>query len=248
MIDAHAPVDIIEEIDSTLLEARRRAERGELSPVWMMARRQSAARGRRGRGWVSIDGNLMLTYLSATTRPPNEIALLSFATGLAIAETFEAYGVNGVTLKWPNDVFVGGAKTAGILIDSGTIPGGTQWMALGFGVNIAGAPEAIDQLTTSLRQELPLDALTPTPDAVFDALRPRLERWTARLDAEGFEPLRRAWTTRAHGLGGEARVMQGDTALVGRLAGLSPRGELELDTAEGRKLISAGDVYFPNAA
>ena len=248
MIDAQAPVEIFEEIDSTILEARRRAERGEVSPVWIIARRQHAGRGRRGRAWVSYDGNLMATYLFATERAPNEIALLGFATGLAIAETLEAMGAANVALKWPNDVMIGAAKAAGILIDSGTLDAGRQWAALAFGLNISAAPEAIDQPTASLRDALPLDAITPSAEAVFAALRPRLEAWSARLDREGFEPLRRAWRARAYGIGAEARVMLGEAEVHGRVAGLSPRGELELDTSEGRRLIAAGDVYFSNAA
>ena len=93
-----------------------------------------------------------------------------------------------------------------------------------------------------------MDAITPTAEAFFAALRPRLEAWAARLAIEGFEPIRRAWMARALGLGVAARIMQGETMLEGRIAGLSPRGELELDTTEGRRLISAGDVYFSNAA
>ena len=60
MIDASAPVETFEEIDSTMLEARRRAERGELGPVWLVARRQTAGRGRRGRTWITKDDYLQL--------------------------------------------------------------------------------------------------------------------------------------------------------------------------------------------
>ncbi len=90
MIIAEAPVEVFDEIDSTILEARRRAEAGGLAPVWIIARRQSAGRGRRGRVWASLEGNLLATYLGTTRRPPAEIALLGFATGLAIAETIDA--------------------------------------------------------------------------------------------------------------------------------------------------------------
>jgi BirA family biotin operon repressor/biotin-[acetyl-CoA-carboxylase] ligase len=248
MIDAQAPVETFDEIDSTILEARRRAERGELGPVWLIARRQTAGRGRRGRAWVSPDGNLFATYLFATTRPPAEIALLGFATGVAIAETIEAIiGSGRVTLKWPNDVFIDGAKAAGIMLDSGALASGL-WAALGFGVNLASAPEALDQPTASLRAVLPPDALAPAPLAFLTQLRPRLEHWAQHTRADGFEPLRRAWLSRAHGLGVQVRVVQGEITVEGRVAGLSPRGELELDTATGRRLIAAGDVLLPNAA
>lgn len=249
MIDGRAPVEVFDETDSTMLEARRRAERGELGPAWLIAKRQTAGRGRRGRSWVTIDGNLLATYLFAPARPPAEIALLGFAAGLAIAETLESFGAKrAVTLKWPNDVLVGGAKVAGILIDSGAGLGGAPWAALAFGVNVAGAPEAIDQPTTSLRAELPAVADPPSALAFFEALRPRLEAWAARLASEGFEPLRQAWLARAHGLGQDARVHHGAESLGGTFAGLSPRGELELDTVAGRRLIAAGDVFFPSAA
>lgn len=244
MIDAHAPVQVFEEIDSTILEARRRAERGELSPVWLIAKRQTAGRGRRGRVWQSLEGNLSATLLFTTDRPPAEIALLGFAAGVAIAETFEEIvGPGHAKLKWPNDVFLDGAKAAGIMLDSGG-----AWVALAFGVNLAAAPEAVDQPTISLRALLPPDAPAPEPLEFFAQMRPKLERWSARILSEGFEPLRAAWLSRAHGLGRDVRVLQGDTALEGRIVGLSPRGELELETPAGRRLIAAGDVLLPSAA
>ncbi len=248
MIDANAPVEVFDEIDSTILEARRRAERGELGPVWLIAKVQTAGRGRRGRSWASLDGNLMATYLCATTQKPADIALLGFATGVAIAETMdEIVGPGRATLKWPNDVLLDGAKAAGILLDSGALAGGA-WAALAFGVNLAVAPENLDQKTTSLRAVLPPDALAPEPLAFLTKLRPRLEAWAARIEREGFEPLRRAWLSRAHGLGQHARVLQGEQTLEGRIAGLSARGELELDTEAGRRLVAAGDVLLPSAA
>ncbi|HEX8902627.1 biotin--[acetyl-CoA-carboxylase] ligase [Vitreimonas sp.] len=249
MIDGQAPVEIFDEIDSTILEARRRAERGEFGPVWLIAKRQTAGRGRRGRPWVSRDGNLLATYLFTTDRPPAEIALLGFATGVAIAETIDSIiGAGSATLKWPNDVFVDGAKAAGILLDSGALPGGGAWVALAFGVNLAAAPENLDQETISLRSILPPDAPAPEPLQFLAMLRPRLEAWSARTQSVGFEPLRQAWLQRAHGLGREARIVQGENVIEGRIAGISARGELELDTDTGRRLIAAGDVLLPKSA
>jgi BirA family transcriptional regulator, biotin operon repressor / biotin---[acetyl-CoA-carboxylase] ligase len=249
MIDGQAPIERFDEIDSTLLEARRRAERGEVGPVWLIAGRQTAGRGRRGRAWASLEGNLLATYLFATSRAPAHVALLGFAAGVAIAETIDDFiGLGRTSLKWPNDVMIDGAKAAGILLDSGSLGAGAAWAALAFGVNLAAAPQGLDQLTTSLRAVLPPDALSPDPIEFLTRVRPRLVAWAARIDAEGFEPLRAEWLRRAHGLGQSARVLQGDQSLEGRIAGLSPRGELELDTAAGRRLIAAGDIFFPSAA
>lgn len=249
MIDGQAPVEVFDEIDSTVLEARRRAERAEFGPVWLIAKRQTAGRGRRGRPWRSLDGNLLATLLFKTHQPPAQIALLGFAAGVAIAEAIdEVIGSGSATLKWPNDVFVDGAKAAGILLDSGAAAPGETWVALAFGVNLAAAPENIDQPTISLRAILPPDAPAPDPLEFLSRLRPKLEAWAARIERDGFEPLRQAWLRRAHGLGQVARVVQGETTLEGRIAGLSARGELELQTDEGRRLIAAGDVFLASNA
>ncbi|HWA00862.1 MAG TPA: biotin--[acetyl-CoA-carboxylase] ligase [Caulobacterales bacterium] len=244
MIVAEAPVEVFDEIDSTMVEARRRAERAEFGPVWLIARRQTAGRGRRGRSWTSIEGNLLATYLGASERAPAEIAHLGFVTSLAIAESIDAYvGPNHASLKWPNDVLLDGAKASGLMLDSGAA-GSRTWFALGFGVNLAAAPEALDQPTSSLRAVLPPDALAPAPLEFLSQLRPRLTLWADRIGREGFEPLRRAWLARAHGLGEAARVATGAATLEGRIVGLSPRGELELETADGVKLIAAGDIFL----
>jgi len=248
MIDASAPVEVFDAIDSTILEARRRADRGEVSPVWLIAKVQTAGRGRRGRTWASLDGNLMATCLFATNEPPARIALLGFATGVAIAEALdEIIGGGRAVLKWPNDVLIDGAKAAGILLDSGALGAGRSWVALAFGVNLAVAPEGLDQAATSVRAILPPDALAPAPLEFLARVRPKLDAWCARLEREGFELLRQAWLARAYGLGEPARVMQGEQAIEGRIAGLSPRGELELDTEAGLRLIAAGDVLLPSA-
>jgi len=174
--------------------------------------------------------------------------LLGFATGVALAESIEAIiGPARATLKWPNDVFIDGMKASGIMLDSGPY-GAETWVALAFGVNLAAAPEGLDQPTISLRTVLPPDAPAPQPLAFLAQLRPRLESWAQRIESDGFEPLRAAWLARAHGMGQAARVRQGEQTLEGRIVGLSPRGELELETNEGRRLIAAGDVFLSSAA
>ena len=186
--------------------------------------------------------------LFSTHEPPQRIALLGFATGVAVAETIDAMlGAGHAALKWPNDVLINDAKVCGIMLDSGATANGA-WVALAFGVNLAAAPANIDQPAISLRDLLPPDAPAPDPLAFLSALRPKLEAWSARIVSEGFEPLRAAWLQRAYGIGREARVVQGEQILEGRISGLSRRGELELDTEAGRRLIAAGDVFLPKAA
>ena len=243
MIAADAPVEVFDEIDSTMLEARRRAERRAFGPVWIQALQQSAGRGRRGRAWVSVPGNLYVTYFAPATRAPTELALIGFAAGLALCDCIDAtLSAPRARLKWPNDVLIDGAKISGLMLDSGA-DAETNWFALGIGVNLATAPEGLDQKTTSIAALNAPVALAP----FFASLRERLAHWDEALLAQGFEPLRRAWLARAHGLGLPIRVMQGESAIDGRFAGLSSRGELELDTGHDVRLIAAGDVLLPSA-
>ncbi len=86
-----APVVVLDEIDSTNAEARRRAEAGETGPVWIVGLRQTAGRGRRGRAWETGDGNLAATLLFATDKPPAEAAQVSFVAALAVADLLGAY-------------------------------------------------------------------------------------------------------------------------------------------------------------
>jgi BirA family biotin operon repressor/biotin-[acetyl-CoA-carboxylase] ligase len=249
MLDPAAPLEIHDEIDSTNLEARRRAERGDAGPAWIMARAQTAGRGRRGRSWASAPGNLFVTYLGATTAAPAAIAQRGFAVGLAIAEMFDlALGepIGRVRLKWPNDVMIDGAKASGILLDSGPLDAGRRWAAIGFGVNLAAHPEGLDQPTASLAEAL--GAAPPSPEDAFALIRPRLEAWDRRLDREGFAPLRAAWLARAHGLGARVTAQIGAETIAGLATGLSESGELMIETERGVRYISAGDIHFPNSA
>jgi BirA family biotin operon repressor/biotin-[acetyl-CoA-carboxylase] ligase len=243
MIAANAPLQIFDEIDSTNAEARRRAERGDAGPIYLLARAQSAGRGRRGRVWQGLEGNLFLTYLGATSRPPPEIAMLGFAAGLALAEFCEALvGPDIVTLKWPNDLMLRGRKAAGLLLETGVMGDGRNWFAIGLGLNLAAAPET-DQPTIALTQFLPN---APAPEIAARDLAPRLAAWASVLETEGFATLRRAWMDRAYGLGAPAKVYLGSQILEGAMRGLSPEGALLLSMANGEmRTVAAGDIHFP---
>lgn len=248
MIDANAPRVVFDAIDSTNAEAARRAAAGDLGPCWLRATTQTAGRGRRGRAWSSSPGNLFLTYLGATHRAAGEAALLSFAAALAVADTVDrALGREAALLKWPNDVLIVGRKVSGILLESGALGDGRLWFAVGVGINVTSAPEAVRQAVAALSefaagQSLSADALEPV-------LRRRLSFWAGMLEREGFAPLRTAWLERAHGLGAPATARLGAEEVAGVARGLSADGALELELPDTRtRLISAGEVFFGSTA
>jgi BirA family biotin operon repressor/biotin-[acetyl-CoA-carboxylase] ligase len=143
------------ELSSTNDLATASAERGAHEGYVIVADMQTAGRGRHGRSWCSPPGAGL--YVSVVMRPlPHAVSLLTVAAGVAVAEGIRAATGLAPTLKWPNDVYVGPRKLAGILAEAGGIPGGAQHVVVGFGVNLlpAAYPREIAERATSLEAEL----------------------------------------------------------------------------------------------
>ncbi|MFP3944822.1 MAG: biotin--[acetyl-CoA-carboxylase] ligase [Alphaproteobacteria bacterium] len=241
---------VFEELDSTNAEARRRAEAGEPGPLWIRADRQTAGRGRRGRSWVSVPGNLMCTLMIRPGGTAGEAARLSFAASLAVREVLAGYIPDAdIRLKWPNDVILEGGKVAGILLESAAARGGSlDWLAVGFGVNLALAPEAPDQKVTALSLHLPPGVTTPLPDEALCLLACAFVRWYERAQLD-FETVRHAWLLHARGLGEQVRVKTAARTLFGCFESIDADGALVLVCPDGtRHTVSAGEVYFSGTA
>ena len=231
----------LDEVDSTNEEARRRTTAGEKGPLWIIARRQSAGRGRRGREWVSPPGNLTATLLLRPGRPAAQCAQLSFVAALAVSDML-AMQVPSVEfrLKWPNDVLAEGRKISGILLESET-GAGDLWVAIGIGVNLTAFPENAEWPAVSVAA---LGHAPPQPrDALLD-LAGAFAKWY-EVWRSGFAPVREAWLARASGLGSRIRVRLAREESEGVFLGLDDTGALELGLPGGvTRSISAGEVFF----
>ncbi|WP_300298999.1 biotin--[acetyl-CoA-carboxylase] ligase [Ferrovibrio sp.] len=236
-------------LDSTNEEIRRRAETGVAEGLAVLARQQTAGRGRRGRAWESPVGNL---YLSLLLRPqlggkpasPAQAATLSFLTVVALAEAVELAAPQlgpAITCKWPNDLLVGGAKIAGILLESRTRPDGNlDWVTVGIGVNLAHYPEQTPYPATALAAH----GVSVAPEDFAPWLLARYGYWYGRWQAGGFAPVREAWLKKAQGLGKPVVVRLPDRELHGRFAALDDSGALLLEMPDGRmQTVTAGDVF-----
>lgn len=244
------PVLNFDQIDSTNAEARRRAEAGEAGPLWITAARQTAGRGRRGRDWSTEPGNMAATLLTAVRKPPAEAAQTAFVASLAAAELCEAYvPASLVRIKWPNDVLIAGAKVSGILIESGALPDGRLWLAVGCGMNLAHAPHNTPYPATSLAAHLRDGVIEPpaAPEAM-GAFAAAFGRWMQIWEQGGFTPIVQAWTARAGGLGGLCVARLGAETVEGIAEGLDDDGALRLRLQSGDiRRITAGDVFFEAA-
>lgn len=235
---------VLDTVDSTNEEARRRAEAGETGPLWIMARQQTAGRGRRGRAWSGPSGNLAATCLMRPDGGPALAALHSFAACLAVSDLFEALAPGvPVAVKWPNDALLNGRKAAGVLLEGSGTGQGVAWLAVGIGVNLAShpGPEPEAWPATSILAET---GRAPDPEAALTLLAAAFARWSALLAREGFAPLRAAWLARAARLGQKVVARLPRETVEGIFTDLDDSGALVLSQGGRLRAIQAADVYF----
>jgi BirA family biotin operon repressor/biotin-[acetyl-CoA-carboxylase] ligase len=236
------PVRRYEELDSTNSEAARLARTGEAGPVWIVAERQTAGRGRRGRAWQGASSNLAATLLLTETSV--ETTQIAFIAALAVADMAAAFvDADLVKLKWPNDLLIAGAKAAGVLIEADSTPDGAAWLAIGVGANLAQAPVDTPYPATSFAAH----GAAPNREDALAALDAAFEKWLRLAGREGFEPLRAAWMARANGLGELCTVSMGGRSVTGVNEGLDVDGALLLRVGAAVQRITAGDVIFGGA-
>ncbi len=238
------PIKHYSVLGSTNDEAKRLALAGEQGPLWIHADRQTRGRGRRSRQWQSPPGNLAATGLYYWDGPLAQSAQLGFVAALAVIETASQWvqQPQALAIKWPNDILLGDAKLAGILLESGQSAHGGHWIAVGIGLNIEDAPKDLPYPATALRNHLHGAAQSPKSGEVLDEVIARFESWHARLQKEGFAPVRLGWLSRAYGLG---KPIKTSTGQVGVFEDLSAEGALLLRMNTGRSIeISAGEVFF----
>lgn len=246
------PIAELEEIDSTNLEALRRAARGERGPFWLLARCQTAGRGRSGRAWQMQSGNLAATLLITPGCTPDRLHQLSLLTGVAVHDAVRA-GLDeaadrlagSLRLKWPNDLMLGRSKLGGILIES-TIVGAQSVAAIGIGVNIAAAPSVEGRETIALAGA----GVSTTARALLAGIDAQMRRWLEIWQGgAGFDVVRKAWLERAHQPGEPIIVHVGREVLSGAFAGIDETGALLIDTVSGNenalRRLTFGDVSLP---
>jgi len=208
------------------------ADQNAVEGDWLVALQQDSGRGRQGREWVAETGNFfgstLVKLMPGDPAPPS----LSLAAGLALIEAVDAAVPDqALMLKWPNDLLLGHAKLAGILLERS----GDRVVA-GFGVNLATAPKLTDRDTAALNGVLPPQAFAPLLAGSFSRM---LSLWRS-ADAESFA---RAWLTRAHPIGTRLNVHGGEgSKIAGTFDGIESDGALRLRREGGIEVIRAGDV------
>ena len=224
-------------LDSTNAEAIRLAEAGERGPLWIVAARQTAGRGRRGRAWISHPGNLFATLLieAETSLAPQT----GFLAGISAADVIRScVAAERVKLKWPNDILIDGRKCAGILVERAS----AHAVAVGIGIDLVDAPAECDAVSL-----LSVCGRAPEPDAVLNGLANHMHAWLAIWRGKGFAPVREAWLNRAAGAGEVIRARLPERTIEGAFQTIDQDGALLVrDPCGTSHRVTAADVCYGN--
>jgi BirA family biotin operon repressor/biotin-[acetyl-CoA-carboxylase] ligase len=233
-----------ESVSSTNTVAHQLALEGAAEGTVVIAETQSKGRGRLGRTWESPPYRNL--YMSLILRPQVSVAhapQVGLIAGLAVAETAREWAVDA-TIKWPNDVVVGGRKAAGVLTEMEAENGCVRFVVLGVGVNLNSRPE---DFPPDLRDKA--IAMCSAADAPIDRvgfaarLLSQLEQRYGLFLREGFAAIRPLWEGLSCLTGRHVRIEGGGEQCAGVVIGLDADGALRVLRANGEETrVVAGDV------
>jgi BirA family biotin operon repressor/biotin-[acetyl-CoA-carboxylase] ligase len=231
-------------VQSTNIIASQLAEVKAPEGAIVVAERQTKGRGRLGRAWYSPEGAGI--YVSIIIYPDIEPALapgLSIMTAISLAETISAYKPKSVNIKWPNDCLINGRKAAGILTELSTDQGHINHVIVGAGINVnqhrRDFPPEIARSATSLRAELKKGVHR------VEFLRRFLfnfEKDYSLFKKSGLKRHRRKILAYSNLIGKKVSLDMSGDRISGKAVDIDDRGQLILDTPEGRRALIAGEV------
>jgi BirA family biotin operon repressor/biotin-[acetyl-CoA-carboxylase] ligase len=213
-----------------------------------LAEKQTAGRGRRGRGWVSpYAGSVYMSVSQVFQRGAISTEGLSLAVGVLVAEALAKLGVAGIQLKWPNDIYWQGKKLAGILLELVGDAAGECAVVVGLGLNVnlpSSAGDEIDQAWIDLQSIV--EAKIERNELVAELLNTLLPALSS-YEADGFESYLQRWAELDFLKGSQVSASTGDSAVVGVAKGVNKRGALVIETPLGSQIISGGEVSVRKA-
>jgi len=228
-----------DEVHSTMDLARERAEADAPEGTIVIAGRQMAGRGRRGRGWESSEGGL---WFSLLLRPPIELCqagCLSVLLAVAVAQALREHYALPVLIKWPNDLLLNSKKLGGILAELVSVGGRFDWLIVGIGINVNNPlPQGARIPPISLSEAL--GRLVPLEDCFAVVLKGIAQEYR-RFLGEGFESVQQRWPEFS-ALSDGVWIHKGERRFEARICGLSELGELIVERAGRIEELAAEEV------
>lgn len=228
-------INIFQTIDSTNTYARELAEKNSVSGLVILAEQQTGGRGRRGKSWVSpFAANIYLSIVWDFEQGAEALEGLSLAVGVAVRRALIAHGVQGVKLKWPNDIYVEQKKLGGILLEMIGDPAGHCSVVIGVGLNVSmpvSQASAIDQDWTDVATELQdkLPARNKLAAELISEILPLL----STFQEQGFAAYCDEWQAADAFYGQTAVISTPKQSIAGIVKGVDINGALRLELDSG---------------
>jgi BirA family biotin operon repressor/biotin-[acetyl-CoA-carboxylase] ligase len=238
-------LELLFEVDSTNTRLLGAAPPPPGSAEVCMSELQHAGRGRLGRRWIAPFGAGVSMSLSWTfSNPASTLSALSLGVGVAVSRALARAGAEGITLKWPNDIWFRDRKIGGVLIESRAEAGGTH-VVIGVGINVSLPALARQQIEASGAYVAAVaDACVrpPSRNLVAGAILDELLSMLVVYERLGFAAFRDAWLALDALHGRQAKVVVGDKATPGIARGVDGDGALLLETGDGMQRFVSGEA------
>lgn len=230
-------------IDSTNTKAKELAEEGHPSGTLVVADRQTAGKGRRGRSWESPSGiGIFMTLMLKPEINPNHASMLTLVAAMATTRAIRRVTGVPAMIKWPNDIVMNGKKVCGILTEMSAQFDYINHIVIGIGINVHNEdfPEEIAQTASSIYLE---SGQRIHRASLIEAFLEEFEDVYAEyLKTEDMEGLVKEYDAMLVNRGRQVRVLDPKEPFEGKAMGITKKGELIVDTWESRKLVSSGEV------
>jgi BirA family biotin operon repressor/biotin-[acetyl-CoA-carboxylase] ligase len=223
--------------------AREYALQGIPSGTVITAGKQSAGKGRNGRSWDSPQGGLFCTIIDRPDIALADYCLPVMAYQIAVARAVSSLCGKSARLRWPNDVYVGKRKIAGLITELEGYGDIMQWMTTGIGINVNNAVPSAPKMATSCAEITghPVSLRTVLVKIIDEAEQIRKHTKIDTAYAQGNRMLAAEWNSLAEGIGASAAVVNAKGRLLARgiFAGVDPAGRAIIKSENGK-----GSLYF----
>lgn len=231
-------------IDSTNTKAQGLAEKGYPSGTLVVADKQESGKGRRGRSWVSPSGTgIFMTLMIKPDINPNNASMLTLVAALAVAKAITSVTGEEAMIKWPNDIVVNSKKVCGILTEMNAQFDYINHIVVGIGINVHNEsfPEEISQMASSLMIEAGGKRFHRA-QIIAETMSYFEQYYDTFLKTQDLSALVREYDELLVNRNKSVRVLDPKEPFDGKAMGITPKGELIVDTWESRKLVSSGEV------
>lgn len=233
----------LEEVDSTNRAARELAEKGAPHGTLVVANRQNAGRGRRGRIWQMEPGTgIAMSLLLRPSLEPQKASMLTLVMGLAQAKALDRLFGLSAKIKWPNDLVIRGRKVSGTLTEMSAEMEEIHYVIIGTGINVNMTcfPEELKETATSLCEER--GCRLSRAEIICACMEEFETCYQAFMEARDLRLLRQDYETYLVNKDRQVCVLDPAGEYTGTALGINDQGELLVETGNGIRTVFAGEV------